>query len=171
MDILMELAAAVLAALLLRKFVFMLVRVEGMSMRDTIKSGDILFALRPYMMPDHIKRGRVFICRYPGSKQNYVKRLVGLPGDTLEVRAGRTYIDGVLLEESYVARPARRDFGPVTLKKGQYFVMGDNRASSRDSRTVGPLLKADIKSVVLFRIWPFDKAGPIKAQAAFARQD
>ena len=80
--------------------------------------------------------------------------MIGLPGDTLEISGGVTYINGAALLEPYVAHPTRRDFAPVTLGDGEYFVMGDNRACSRDSRVVGPLGRRQIFAVARLRLWP-----------------
>ena len=84
------------------------------------------------------------VCRYPNRESTFIKRIVGLPGDTVMIKDGRTYVNDELVDESFVSYPAESDYGPVLIGNGQYLVMGDNRAVSHDSRAddVGTL-KAD----------------------------
>ena len=95
-----------------------------------------------------------------------IKRVVGLPGDRLALRDGDVYINGAPLEEPYLkrdackpGRPKTCSFGPVTVPQGHYFMMGDNRANSLDSRFFGPVPKDDILGEALVRFWPLGRAG------------
>lgn len=155
MELLIDIALALGIAAILRGFVFTLVCVKGFSMSDTLKTGDRLFATKLDLLFLKPKRGQIVICHYPDShRKNYVKRVIGLPGDTLEISDGVTYINGAALVEPYVAHPTRRSFARITLGRDEYFVMGDNRACSRDSRVVGPLKRRQIFAVARLKLWP-----------------
>jgi signal peptidase I len=96
----------------------------------------------------------------PGPAGVFVKRLVGLPGETIEGRGGAVYVDGEPLAEPYVAGDdAGRDFEPVTIPEGQYFMMGDNRGSSCDSRDWGPVPRENLIGPVFALYWPPQRIG------------
>ena len=133
-----EAAVGVLLALLLRFFVCMLVRVKGRSMMDTLHNGDFMLALR-YGLFGRIRRFDVVICRYPGRKGHFVKRVVGLPGERISMEEGALYINGAEVTEDFPLRRSLRGFDERTLGPDEYFVMGDNRPCSSDSRRVGPI--------------------------------
>ena len=130
------------------------IRVSGPSMNDTLFSNQIMLVYKTGYMLGAPARQDVAVCHFPNSKDNYVKRIIGLPGETLEIVAGRVLIDGAALEEPYIVHPLTQNFGPVTLGEGEYFLMGDNRADSMDCRSVGPLHEKALvgKSVAVF--WP-----------------
>ncbi len=133
-----EAVTGVLLALLLRRFVCMLVRVKGRSMQDTLHDGDFMLALR-YGLFGRIRRFDVVICRYPGRKGHFVKRVVGLPGERVSMTEGALYINGAEVTEDFPLRRSLRGFDERTLGPDEYFVMGDNRPCSSDSRRVGPI--------------------------------
>lgn len=133
-----EAVTGVLLALLLRRFVCMLVRVKGHSMQDTLHDGDFMLALR-YGLFGRIRRFDVVICRYPGRKGHFVKRVVGLPGERISMEEGALYVDGAEVTEDFPLRRSLRGFDERTLGPDEYFVMGDNRPCSSDSRRVGPI--------------------------------
>ena len=156
---------AIGAAVALRVFVFSVARIRGSSMLPTLRSGSWAFVWRlPYRFRPP-RRGDVVICHFPGRrvkklpflKQNFVKRVIGLPGETLEVAEGVLYINGQPLDEPYLD-PARcrffRNRPPVTLGPDEYYVLGDNRDSSNDSRRVGPLRRRDILGRVPCTLFP-----------------
>ncbi|MBQ7849130.1 MAG: signal peptidase I [Clostridia bacterium] len=165
MSDLLYLLAAALTALLLRTFVLSIVRIRGHSMLSTLHDRDIAFVWRlPYLL-GRPRRFDVVICRYPGRRlkrlpflpQSFVKRVIGLPGETLEVIGGVLHIDGHPVPEPFLD-PERtrffRDRPPVTLGPDEYFVMGDNRDSSNDSRRVGPLRRRAIVGRVVCILFP-----------------
>jgi len=113
------------------------------------------------------ERGDIVLFRDPhGGKEPLIKRVVGLPGDTVRIRGGRLFVNGEPQKEPYVAeRPCVRaapktcSFGPVRVPKGHVFVMGDNRANSYDSRFFGPIPEESIIGEALVRFWPPGRAG------------
>lgn len=140
----LELFAA--ALLLIRFLIAMPMRVKGSSMQPTLKNGQWMIVLRTR----HLCRGDVIICHYPGRhmkqcrflKQYFVKRLIGMPGDHIMILGVQVIINGMQVNESYIHPPRfvnstmRREW---KLGPDQYFVMGDNRGASNDSRRIGPI--------------------------------
>lgn len=119
--------------------VFMLTLVPTGSMEGTIMSGDIVFATRYNIGADEIERFDILIFTPPDNPDNtdetYIKRVIGLPGETIEVKGGKVYADGVELDDSFVKNPMnRRGDGIYKVPEGCYFFLGDNRNQSRDSR-------------------------------------
>ncbi len=104
-------------------------------------------------------RGSVIIFRPPyQSAHDYVKRVIGLPGDTVEITRGRVFVNGVELDETdYTFEPPRYQWGPAVIPPEHYFVLGDNRNSSQDSHAFGPIHEDQIVGEVMFRWFPFDK--------------
>lgn len=128
-------AAAVILALLINRFVIFQVGVPSGSMENTIMTGDKVLTFRLSYLFGNPKRGDIVVFPYPDDEEvDYIKRIIGLPGETLEIREGILYIDGEPLMEEYLKEPMKGDFGPVTVPEGSYFMMGDNRNTSMDSR-------------------------------------
>lgn len=159
-----SIGTALLVVFLIRTFLFTMIRVDGQSMIETLQDGERLFVSILDVKLNGVERGDVIICHYPNSRDNYVKRVVGLEGDTVEVRDGVTYLNGVAQEEAFVAYQTDKDFGPITVEEDKVFVMGDNRANSRDSRSssVGPLDEDMIVGRVRFIWWPFSEWGTVE---------
>lgn len=155
-----SLLLAVVVALVLRTFAFTFIFVDGDSMVDTLHNGDILFVtMFDHYVGQGYDRGQVVICNYPGAKGYRVKRVIGLPGEVLELRQGVVYINGQEYPEDYLGSEKLQDLGPITLGDEEYYCMGDNRYWSRDSRSpdVGPIPEGEIRGVARARIFPFDR--------------
>lgn len=155
---------ALVIVLVVRTFVFTMVRVEGPSMQDTLFTGDRVAATIFDIWLNGPARGDVVVCTYPGADHMCIKRVIGMPGETLEIRGGVTYIDGEPLYEPYVVHSKDQNFGPIQIAEDHYFVMGDNRQNSTDSRTarVGALEKSAIHAKARSIVWPPDHFGGIE---------
>ncbi len=133
----LTLVVAVAIALPVRTFVFEPIRVDGESMCDTLQDGEVMIVTKPEYLTGDPQRGDVIICKYPGRKENFVKRVMGVPGDVISIISNVVYRNGEKLDEPYLT-PSRNDNGfsmaPFTLGEDEYFVMGDNRDNSHDSR-------------------------------------
>jgi len=152
----------VLAGLLIvffRTFVFQNFVVEGSSMFPTLMQGDRLIVSRLSYLVGEPARGDIIVFQYPyGPERDFVKRIIGLPGETVTIQNGRVFIDGKpLLTESYVQNQSADTKAPVTLGDDEYFVMGDNRTGSSDSRSWGPLQKHFIIGKAWLIYFPFER--------------
>ncbi len=165
----LTLGAAVLIALCIRGFIFEPVIVDGSSMLDTLHDREIMFVTKYDYLVGEPQSGDVIICKYPESTKNYVKRLIGLPGDTIEIKDNVVYRNGTALPETYLtlernASPFYANMAARTLGEDEYFVMGDNRDNSRDSRSssVDTLTRNQVKGHVRFVFFPFDSIRSIE---------
>lgn len=132
------------------------IMVSGDSMNPTLLSGERMLVEKVSYCLDLPKRGDILVCHFPGYRDNFVKRVVGLPGETVEVRDGLLYIDGMPLDESGYWRDVMwRDTEPYTVEEGAVFVMGDNRNHSEDSRVHGAIDQKQIVGRSFFVFWPF----------------
>lgn len=110
------------------------------------------------------ERGEIVVIDVDESEIPYIKRVVGLPGETLEIKNGQVWINGAALAEPYLAETHQRDYGPFQVPEGHIFVMGDNRNNSRDSRSIGPVAINHVLARAWARIWPLEKVGFLDAQ-------
>ena len=132
--ILLVISVAALARLL-TSVLFLRVQVPSGSMEQTIIIDNKVVAYRYAYQFGKPERGDIVVFPYPDNeKVNYIKRIIGLPGETIEGRDGYIYLNGKLLKESYVTELLDSDFGPCEIPEGSYFMMGDNRNHSEDSR-------------------------------------
>ena len=155
----MVFVVAAALAFVVRTFIFEPVRVDGSSMLNTLTDGEYMIATKfDYLLGDP-ERFDIVICDYPNTSDGMyrVKRVIGLPDETIELRAGELYVDGVHIEQDFDMTPNETYFGPYTVPPGHYFVMGDNRNNSKDSRSamVGPLARNEIKGHVRAVVFPF----------------
>jgi signal peptidase I len=162
--------AAGLAAVIII-FFYQPVKVEGTSMAPSLSDQERIFINKFVYHVGVIGRGDVVVFWYPLDRtKSFIKRVVGLPGDLVQIREGRVYINGQQLNEPYV--PAEyldfSDYGPLRVRSGEYFVMGDHRISSNDSRMFGPVAGSYIYGKAVFAYWPMAQFGAIPATAAKA---
>lgn len=163
---LMVIAIAVAAALILNCFVIINSVVPSSSMESTIMTGSRMFGYRLAYLFNEPKHGDIIIFRYPDNeKQTFVKRVIGCPGDTVEIIGGVTYVNGEVLDEPYLNEPPRvDDFGPYKVPEDSYFVMGDNRNHSNDARywKTTYVSKKQILAKAVLCYWPFSDFGLLK---------
>lgn len=157
----LTLVVAVALALAIRSFLFEPVRVDGSSMLNTLENNEYMIATKWQYLWNDPARFDVVICKYPGRKETFVKRIIGLPGEKLELREGELYINDALVPQNFDKTPSNKSFPPVEIPEGSYFVMGDNRDHSNDSRAVGPLERNMIRGHVRYVVFPFSKLRPI----------
>lgn len=162
---LLELSVSVCLAGFLRLCVLNFARIKGSSMLPTLRDRDLALVWRLAYRFRPPRRQEVVICHYPERRmkrckwwpQAFVKRVIGLPGDTIEFAEGTVRVNGEMLDEPYLD-PARcrflRDRTQYTLGADEFFVMGDNRDRSNDSRSVGPIRRRDIRGRVVCVLWP-----------------
>lgn len=166
-DMLEVLVPALIIFLVVRTFLFEVRVVPSGSMVPTIMENDRFIVEKVSLRFREPRRGEVLVFKPPAGAQfrtDYIKRVIGLPGETVEVRAGTILIDGKPLEEPYILPDyrAQSDFGPVKVPGRSLFMMGDNRNYSEDSRYWGFLPYRNIKARAVFRIWPLSRIGPLR---------
>lgn len=148
--------AALAIAFVVRTFLFEPVRVDGNSMYGTLLDGEIMLVTKPEYLLGDPERFDVVICHYPGrGNTNFVKRVVGLPGDTVAVKGGYLYVNGEKYEEEYLINRPNYTIDEYVVPEGQYFVLGDNRSNSNDSHLVGPIDREMIIGHVRHVLFPF----------------
>lgn len=165
-------AIGLLIGILLVVFVVQRNDVYGSSMEPTLHTGDAVFVEMISVYTGNFSRGDIITIDAKGMdgyahEENLIKRIVGLPGETIKIADGQVYINGELLDESdylpagtmtYVgAEGQARGYDEITLGPDEYYCMGDNRGGSNDSRRMGPFKKSQIDAKVLMRIYPFNK--------------
>ena len=153
---------AVILAFLIDTFVIVNAQIPSGSMENTIMTGDRVFGNRLAYKFSDPKRFDIIIFRYPDDEsQLFIKRIIGLPGETVEIHDGNIYINGsdTPLEDVDIKEPMEGSFGPYTVPEDCYFVMGDNRNNSRDSRYWENTFVSEdeILGKAVFRYWPLNK--------------
>ena len=174
---------AAILALFVRTWVVQAFTIPTGSMEHNLLVGDYLlvnkFVFGPaggerLLLPQEpVSRGDVIVFKFPRDpERDFIKRAIGLPGETLEVRAGEVHIDGEPLDEPWLRQPGtasaagaaviprRDDHGPVEIPAGHYFMMGDNRGNSEDSRVWGPLPRDHVKGRAVVLYWSYDSGQP-----------
>jgi len=159
-----DVGIAVVASVLIITFLYQPVRVEGTSMQPELRDQDRLFIDKFFFRFEKIDRGDVVVFHYPRDpEKSYIKRVIGLPGDTVAIRQGRVFIDNQPIDEPYVPRRYRdtRSMGELVVPPDEYFVMGDHRSISSDSRDFGPVDRDLIYGKATFIYWPADNVGVV----------
>ncbi len=139
----------------------------------TFVPGDRILVNKQAFDPNAVRRGDIVVFKAPGEDKNFIKRIIGLPGETIRIEQGIVFVNGRKLgqepldggearEGSYRIRPAKIDLAEQTIPARHIFVLGDNRANSYDSRQFGTVPVGDVKGVAHYRFFPAERAGPIR---------
>jgi len=164
-ELLHDLSVALLFCFFLITFVAQAFRVQGTSMLPLLHDNERIVVNKFVYRFHPIERGDVVVFWYPRDPSvSFIKRVVGLPGDTVELRSGRLHVNGQPVTEGYLTRTLQDDesYPPVEVKKGFYYVLGDHRNSSNDSRSWGEVPEKYIYGKAVFRFWPLSKVGSIR---------
>jgi len=136
--------------------------VPTVSMVPTIRVGDRIWTDKLTLRFREIKRGDILVFEAPFKATDpYVKRVIGLPGETVEVKNGQVWIDGQALVEPYLAEAPVYRYGPVKISEGQYLMLGDNRNNSYDGHYWGLVTRSAIQARAVYRFWPLSRFGPL----------
>lgn len=169
-DILESIVVALAVFVVVYLFLFQPHQVKGASMEPNFHDGEYILTNKFLYRFDNPKRGDVIVFKSPQNPDvDFIKRIIGLPGDRLKIIKNHYYINGEELKESYIANELYtfngnylREGTEVIIPEDHYFVSGDNRPRSSDSREWGPIEKSAIIGKSQFRYWPLDRAGLIK---------
>jgi signal peptidase I len=159
-----DLLVSAAASVLIITFLYQPVRVEGTSMLPRLEDRDRLFINKFVYRISSIERGDVVVFHYPRDpEKSYIKRIIALPGDRLRIDHGRVYLNGNLQVESYVPETFAdsRSMAEMVVPDDSYFVMGDHRSISSDSREFGPVDRSLIYGKAVFVYWPTRDAGVV----------
>ncbi|HEX3435161.1 MAG TPA: signal peptidase I [Pseudacidobacterium sp.] len=156
---------SVMASFFIITFLYQPVKVEGTSMQPELRDQDRLFVNKFAYNFEHISRGDVVVFYYPRDpSKSYIKRVIGLPGDDILIREGRVFVNGNVVDEPYVPQKFQdvRSMGEIVVPPNEYFVMGDHRSISSDSRDFGPVPRKMIYGKAAFVYWPADNMGVVR---------
>jgi signal peptidase I len=160
-----DLVISVVVSAFIIIFLYQPVRVEGTSMLPVLEDQDRLFINKLAYRVGDIHRGDVVVFLYPHDhEKSYIKRVIALPGDTLRIDHGLVYVNGSRVKELYVPNRFEDDRSQpeMTVPQHEYFVMGDHRSISSDSRDFGPVDRELIYGKAAFVYWPMDQAGVVR---------
>ncbi|MGO9337620.1 MAG: signal peptidase I [Terracidiphilus sp.] len=159
-----DLLVSAVASVLIITFLYQPVRVEGTSMLPRLEDRDRLFINKFVYHFAGIERGDVVVFRYPRDpEKSYIKRVIAVPGDELRIDHGRVFVNGKAIREAYVPPEYRdnRSVAELTLPRDEYYMMGDHRSISSDSRDFGPVDRSLIYGKAVFIYWPARDAGVV----------
>jgi len=157
-----DVAIACVASFVIVTFLYQPVRVEGTSMQPELRDQDRLFINKFFFRFETIHRDDIVVFHYPRDpERSYIKRVIGLPGDTISINRGQVIVNGVPLKEPYVPRRYRdtRSMAALVVPPDEFFVMGDHRSISSDSRDFGPVDRDFIYGKADFIYWPASSVG------------
>lgn len=160
-----DLIVSTAASVLIITFLYQPVRVEGTSMLPRLEDRDRLFINKFVYHISSIERGDIVVFRYPRDPdKSYIKRVIALPGDRIRIDRGTVYVNGKALSESYVPEQYRdsRSMESMVIPDDAYFMMGDHRSISSDSREFGPVERSLIYGKAVFVYWPARDAGVVR---------
>ena len=168
-----DLLIAIGLALIIIIFLYQPVKVEGTSMAPLLSDQERIFINKFVYRFEPIERGDVVVFWYPLDRtKSFIKRVIALPGESVEIRQGIVYVDEQEIKEPYVPPQYEdlSDYGPVRVPPNMYFVMGDHRISSNDSRVFGPVPSRFIYGRAVFAYWPVDHFGSLAATTTEAKE-
>jgi signal peptidase I len=157
-----DILLAVVIAVVMVVFLYQPVKVEGTSMQPELVDQERIFVNKFVYHFEEIHRGDIVVFWYPKDpSKSFIKRVIGVPGDVVSVNNGQVFINNRLLEEKYVPRGYQdlESFPPMRVKEDHYYVLGDHRNASNDSRSWGLVPRKYIYGKAVFRYWPVEKAG------------
>ena len=155
---------AVGTAVMIVVFLYQPVKVEGTSMLPELRDQERIFVNKFVYRIEDIGRRDIVVFWYPkDASKSYIKRIIGMPGDKVEIREGKVYVNDTLLDEPYIDEHFidYRNFPPVFVDPGHYYVLGDHRNQSNDSRMWGLVPERYIYGKAVFRYWPVTKIGTL----------
>jgi signal peptidase I len=157
-----DLFFSILITLFIILFVYQPVKVEGGSMEPGLEDQERIFINKLVYHFESIERGDIVVFHYPrDTRKSFIKRVVGLPGDRIRIEYGHVYVNGMSLPEAYVPPDYQdaRSYPETFVPAGAYFVLGDHRSMSNDSRDIGPIMRSFIYGKAVFGYWPVEKMG------------
>jgi signal peptidase I len=146
-------------------FLYQPVKVEGTSMMPSLDDQERIFVNKFVYRIEAIRRGDIIVFRYPRDpSKSFIKRVIGVGGDRIRIKDGQTYVNDKPIREDYVPGSYldERPYREITVPEDSYFVMGDHRILSNDSRDFGPVKSTFIYGKAVFGYWPMDKMGPLR---------
>lgn len=157
-----SLAIAGVLAIIIHTFLFAVVVVSGPSMETTLHNNERLIMNKIVYNFSDPKHGDIIVF-HANEEDDYIKRIIGLPGETIQYRNNQLFINGEAIEEPYLSDTTyTTDFGPLEIPEGTVFVMGDNRLNSSDSRIIGSISEDKIVGRVNLLIWPLNRIGLVE---------
>ena len=146
-------------------FLYQPVKVEGTSMMPGLEDQERIFVNKFVYRWETIERGDIVVFRYPrDTSKSYIKRVIGVAGDRVRIENGKVFVNGEALDEDYVPSEYAdaRSYGEVKVPPNSFFVLGDHRTMSNDSRDFGPVNERYIYGKAVFGYWPMDKLGRLR---------
>jgi len=146
-------------------FLYQPVKVEGTSMMPSLEDQERIFVNKFVYRLEPIERGDIVVFRYPRDpSKSYIKRVIGMAGDRIRIDGGQVYVNGEALDEGYVPPEYTdaRSYPETTVPLHSFFVLGDHRSMSQDSREFGPVNQSLIYGKAVFGYWPMDKLGRVR---------
>lgn len=160
-----DLFFSVIVSFFIILFVYQPVKVEGGSMEPGLEDQERIFINKLVYRWEDIGRGDIIVFRYPRDpRKSFIKRVIGLPGDRIRISFGHVYRNGKMLEEPYVPSDFldTRSYPESIIPANSYFVLGDHRSMSNDSRDFGPVSRGFIYGKAVFGYWPMEKLGVLR---------
>ncbi len=160
-----DLVISMLISAFIIVFLYQPVKVEGTSMMPGLDDQERIFINKFVYRLESIQRGDIVVFRYPRDpSKSYIKRVIGMPGDEIHIQSGQVFVNGKPLREDYVPEDFAdfRSYPDTIVPPHSYFVLGDHRSMSNDSRDFGPVDQRFISGKAVFVYWPVDKLGTVR---------